>query len=379
VEIDEDIRADAPFGGALSASRRILDAALLDRCRDVGAEVLTRSTFVDVIREHGRVVGVRARTSSGEVEVRGRVVVGADGRASQFAASVGARRYHVAPGERFIYWADYEGVDPGPSPAVWNVRAGRDQWLGFFSENRHFTLAVSPPMDEYPDFAADVVGNFERKVASCPHLSEVVRGGRRIGRPIGTGALDAYFREASGPGWVLVGDAGIFKDPVLGQGIADAFRQSDRLAAFLDGAVLTSTASVDRALAEFGRWRDRDAFEMYWLAVDAAAGVGLNELEAGVFDVIAEAPRLRYGFAVELPSHWAPPSSVLSIGTVMAGARRSRRRPARVPLGVLAGQLVDRLRRAVHRRRLRRAPRYVVAADPIARRAATEAIEPVRA
>ena len=36
-----------------------------------------------------------------------------------------------------------------------------------------------------------------------------------------------YFREPSGPGWVLTGDAGHFKDPGPGRGIGDAFIQAD--------------------------------------------------------------------------------------------------------------------------------------------------------
>ncbi|GAC1397218.1 MAG: hypothetical protein NVS4B6_19550 [Mycobacterium sp.] len=39
-----------------------------------------------------------------------------------------------------------------------------------------------------------------------------------------------YFRRGAGPGWVLVGDAGHFKDFSPAQGIADALRQAHRLA-----------------------------------------------------------------------------------------------------------------------------------------------------
>jgi len=45
-----------------------------------------------------------------------------------------------------------------------------------------------------------------------------------------------YLRQAHGPGWALVGDAGYFKDPLTAHGITDAFRDAELLvAAILDG------------------------------------------------------------------------------------------------------------------------------------------------
>jgi len=38
-------------------------------------------------------------------------------------------------------------------------------------------------------------------------------------------------RQACGPGWALVGDAGYFKDPLTAHGITDALRDAELLAA----------------------------------------------------------------------------------------------------------------------------------------------------
>ena len=42
--------------------------------------------------------------------------------------------------------------------------------------------------------------------------------------------LTGYLREAAGPGWALVGDAGYFKDPITAHGITDALRDAEILA-----------------------------------------------------------------------------------------------------------------------------------------------------
>ena len=57
-------------------------------------------------------------------------------------------------------------------------------------------------------------------------------------------------RRAHGPGWALAGDALSHKDPILGQGICDAFND----AAFLAAAVhdgLSGARSMDAALAGY--------------------------------------------------------------------------------------------------------------------------------
>ena len=43
-------------------------------------------------------------------------------------------------------------------------------------------------------------------------------------------AAAAILREAWGPGWALVGDAGYFKDPLTAHGMTDALRDAELLA-----------------------------------------------------------------------------------------------------------------------------------------------------
>ena len=81
------------------------------------------------------------------------------------------------------------------------------------------------------------------------------------------GHWHGFFRESAGPGWALVGDAGHFKDPSPGQGIADALRQVVALAPAVERAL----GGDEQALREWWAWRDADAWEMYWFAHDMGA------------------------------------------------------------------------------------------------------------
>ena len=88
-------------------------------------------------------------------------------------------------------------------------------------------------------------------------------GGRRARRrcaepdedPRSTGSVAAFFRRSSGPGWALAGDAGHFKDPVIGQGMRDAMRFG-RLLGEAAAPVLDDPARLDRDAAR-GRARPR--------------------------------------------------------------------------------------------------------------------------
>src|SRR3954469_13312575 len=68
-------------GGIASVRRSVLDEILVDAARAAGATVLMGAKVTELVREGGRVCGVRL----GERELRSRLVVGADGRRSTVA------------------------------------------------------------------------------------------------------------------------------------------------------------------------------------------------------------------------------------------------------------------------------------------------------
>jgi flavin-dependent dehydrogenase len=92
-------------------------------------------------------------------------------------------------------------------------------------------------------------------LAAVPAFERRVLAGRRVSGFRGTADLPNWFRRAAGPGWALVGDAGLVKDPGPGRGMSDAFRQADRLAGAIDAGLRDhETLSVE--LEGYAAWRD---------------------------------------------------------------------------------------------------------------------------
>ena len=128
-------------------------------------------------------------------------------------------------------------------------------------------LAVQWPHARFPDVRGDVEAATRATIANAPWLAERFADARPAERFVGTGALDTFFRTASGPGWALVGDAGNHKDPVSAQGMTDALLDADLLAAAVIGE-LGGNPDANGGLASYGPARDRRSKPMHRVTAD---------------------------------------------------------------------------------------------------------------
>jgi len=215
--------------------------------------------------EGGRVTG--ATTPSGEL--RAPLVVGADGTRSAVARMVGVREYHPTPSGRVFMWSYYE-ADPTDGE-MWIGKIGDHTYLGMPTDGGLTLVGICPSIERRDEVSADRDAVYDAGLRAWPQLHAGVDGARRDGSVRTMANMRGFFRPAAGPGWALVGDAGHFKDPTPGQGIADALRQSEKLAAAITRALDGSHRSPDEILRDWWRWRDEDAWEMYWLAHDMGA------------------------------------------------------------------------------------------------------------
>lgn len=345
-------------GGVASVRRTLLDPILARAAADAGADVRMASKVTGLLEDRGRVTGVRIAHDGSETTLRARLVVGADGRNSTIARLVGARKYNLTPNERFLHWSFFEGAHPGFDPTFIFHHWGERIVLGNPADSGLYQVIVAPDLDELARFRADLEGSFMEYARSCGPIAQVIENARRVGKIFGMLRWEGFFREACGPGWVLAGDAGHFKDPMPGQGIQDAFRQVDALAPAIAGALDGSSQDMDRALATWGRWRDRDAAEHYWFATDMG--------KAGALDaVVPEIQRrlLRQGkidILTNLFTHRSRPSQVFTPPRLLSATGRLLARPA-CQRRKLLRNVRTLVTADVRRRRLNRRPAYAPA------------------
>jgi 2-polyprenyl-6-methoxyphenol hydroxylase-like FAD-dependent oxidoreductase len=366
----EEVRCEAAFpqapgdvGGAACIRREVLDPVLVDAARDSGADVRLGTRVTGLVRDGGRVSGVRTVSGGVETVLRARLVVGADGRTSKVAETAGARMYHVTPGERSYYWTYFEGADLGERPTFVFHRWGDRHMLGGPADNGLYIVGVSPQRHERESFRTDLEGSVHAHALRCAPIAKALAGATRVGRIYGIRRFFGYFREASGAGWVLLGDSGHFKDPAGGRGIGDAFHQAERLASAIVAALADNggAAGLDRATAGFGRWRDRTYAEYYGLATD----LGVAGPIAGVVPRVVRGLHAdgRVDGVLKLLSHRASVLDVLTPGRVLGATGRAALR-GRGQRRVAVGELGRLAATEIRRRRAMRRPVYQSGPQP---------------
>ena len=340
----------------VNARRVTLDAILLDGAAAAGAEVRTRTAVTSLLEDGGRVVGVE--TTAGEL--RAPLVVGADGARSTVARLVGAAEYHRTPPGGIFLWAYLEGV-PAENDGLWLGKIGDHGFLASPTDSGLFMAAVVLPMDRREELRRDRETAHAAALTHWPELEASLAGARQVGPIRMMSRWHGFFRESAGPGWVLVGDAGHFKDPTPGQGISDALRQAVELAAAIEQA-LGGAASADQPLHDWWAWRDRDAWEMYWFAHDMGAPGPTPLVVREIQRRIAADPQLTEGL-LRVLNHDLAPSKAFTPALALAAtskalltSRGQRRVVLREARTILANQLRRRARGPARRRHRHHAP-----------------------
>jgi len=187
------------IGGAMSVRRFLLDPILAEAAEDAGAEVMMETKVTGLV-QNGRVTGVRVSSGGSERELSARLVVGADGRNSTVAKLTGARKYHVVPSERCLYWGFFEGADTDPEPEIvfhhWDGRVV----IACPADSGLYQVVVIPENRLVPQFRTDLERAFMEQARACAPVAEKLRRARRVGKLLGIVRWESFFRESAGRG-----------------------------------------------------------------------------------------------------------------------------------------------------------------------------------
>ncbi|MGW5665202.1 FAD-dependent oxidoreductase [Streptomyces sp. NPDC003758] len=239
---------------AFAPRRHVLDALLAEAAAAAGVEVRHHCRVTGLLRDSsGRVVGVEAMSGEHSFTERTHLVIGADGMRSTVARL--AQAPYTVEDPRltcayYTYWADV--------PATLELYESPGSWVAAVATNDAATLVLAYfPQSRFEEVRTDARRAYLEQIrTTAPGLYERLAGREPLERLRGTGDQRNFFRQAAGPGWVLVGDAGHHKDSITARGISDAFLQADALARRLEGRLGGDPAGLDAALRDFAKERD---------------------------------------------------------------------------------------------------------------------------
>ena len=246
-------RIEYERGHANGFDRVRLDAALLEHARHAGAEVrmatVVRSIKLATRRAEDARLEVSPTVTAGRGErqtVRARIVVGADGSGSMVAAAAG-----VAGGRGRLWKVGltYHRSDPAAAPSG-------EPMEGRFVIGRGWYAGVAPVPTGRVNVGIVMPGRWiapapgvlaERLLARFPGPPEPWMSAPMTDGYRSAGTLEHRPRKVAGNGFVLVGDAAGFIDPLTGEGLHRALVSSELAA-----------DAITRALAG-----DQNALEVY--------------------------------------------------------------------------------------------------------------------
>jgi flavin-dependent dehydrogenase len=242
---------ESPFEFAYQVPRAEFDHLLLQHAADLGAEVREEWEATEVIFEDGKAVGVRARPrgTTASVELRAPIVVDATGRDTLLASRI-RRKAHVAKLDKTALFSHYKGAVRQEGLAEGNIQIivfehGWFWMIPFRGDITSVGVVVSSEWMKERKKGEPLDAFYDRTVAQSCWATEFLAHAERA-RPVGALADFSYrVDQLTGDGWLFVGDAGGFLDPLFSTGAHLAIKGAELASVAIDHAL--ETGDVSRA------------------------------------------------------------------------------------------------------------------------------------
>jgi flavin-dependent dehydrogenase len=235
--------------------RSEFDQMMLENAREHGVLAHEEVRVRDVIMEGDRVAGVRLLDQSGnEREVRARVVVDASGQSGLLMNKFKLRIWDPVLNKGAV-WTYWEGAyrDQGRDEGA-TVVLQLDNRLGWFwyipLHNNRVSIGVVAPFDYIFKGRGDHETIYCEELERCPAVQERIAGAKRISGYFATRDYSYRASKVAGNGWVMIGDAFGFLDPLYSSGVLLALRSGEMAA----DAIVEGFAKNDLGEAQLGKW-----------------------------------------------------------------------------------------------------------------------------
>ncbi len=230
---------DPHSDAALQVHRAQFDELLFRHAAAQGVQTHQQTELVDLQFGPERRIEATVRNAGGEAVLRPRYLVDASGRdtwlGSRLKLKQKDRRHQSA-----AIFSHFRGVERRPGEDAGNITVQRFEhgwmWLIPLPDDVMSIGAVCFP--EYlKQRRGDSEGFLMRTLLGVPQVAERMRIAERVGPIHVTGNYSYCSSRMAGPGWIAIGDAHTFVDPIFSSGVFLAMDSAERAADVVDGAL----------------------------------------------------------------------------------------------------------------------------------------------
>lgn len=234
-----------------NVERDWFDTLLLRHALELGAKVVQGVNVKRVLFDGDRAVGVRAEVVPGwEKDLTARVVVDASGRRCMLAKQLGLQKHKDADFNQYSIWSWFKGVEdapPGYEGFVIFHFLGLERAWGWQIPMRNGVTSVGVVTDkaDFQKSGRTEEEFFQSLILRNRTFAHAMKDAVRT-RPWAIEADYSYQVERSfGSGWLLIGDAARFVDPIFSSGVDVALHS----ASFAHEAITRSWETGDQQSA----------------------------------------------------------------------------------------------------------------------------------
>lgn len=226
---------------AFQVVREEFDRLLFEHARGEGVDARERVQVGYVeFDAGGRPRTVHARDADGRaLALAPRFVVDASGRDTVIGSQLRCKRRNGRHQSAAVF-SHFRGVEPRPEPDTGNVTIIRHAhgwiWMIPLRDGVTSVGAVCSP-ESLRQRRGDSEGFLMQVLQSAPAVAARMHDAQRIAPVHVTGNYAYECTRMSGPGWVLVGDAWAFVDPMFSSGVYLAMNSAELAAAAVDAAL----------------------------------------------------------------------------------------------------------------------------------------------
>ena len=231
--------------------RSKFDLLLLKHAAEMGSKVYQGVSVRKVLLDGNHACGVQIEVAGQMIDVPAKVVVDASGRRTMLGRQLGIKKNDPIFNQ-FAVHAWYENVDRGKGESADYIHIYflpiKRGWVWQIPISPEITsIGVVAEHDEFRNSKLDQEAWFSSHLDGTPDLALAMKSARRINDFKAEGDYSYRMERFCGDGWLMVGDAARFVDPIFSSGVSVALTS----AKFASECIIDGFETDDLSEAQF--------------------------------------------------------------------------------------------------------------------------------